>query len=99
MIAMLVLGYVETFDGAVRSARGNDRDFACKRHESFEDAGLAADVAPCRLRIAGGADRRLAFAVIAIAARLEHGRPADPIERGVKFGRLRNIGERSYRNT
>src|SRR5580700_10755429 len=45
MIAVLVLGDVETFHGAVVRARRHDRDFALERHEGFEDAGLAADVA------------------------------------------------------
>ena len=46
MIAVLVLGHVETFDRAVVAARGDDRNFALERHESFKDAGLAADLAP-----------------------------------------------------
>ena len=39
-------------------------------------------------------DRRLTLAVIAEAARLEHRRPADPLDRRRKLGRRSHIGER-----
>ena len=94
MVAVLVLGDVEAFDGAVVAARRDHRHLALERHERFEDAGLAADLAPGGSRIAAVADGRLAFAVIAEAAGLEHRGPADPLERGGKLGRRRDGGKR-----
>ena len=85
MIAVLVLGDVEAFDSAIVAARGDDGDFALERHESFEDAGLAADLAPGRFRIAAVLDRRLALAVVAEAAGLQHRRPADALDRRGKI--------------
>ena len=94
MIAVLVLGDVETFDRAVMRARRDHRDFALERHEGFEDAGLAADVAPGRRRIGAVLDRGLALAVIAEAARLQDRRPADALDRGrERLGRA-DIGKR-----
>src|SRR5580704_9356112 len=72
VIAVLVLGHIKTFNPAVPATRRDDRNLALERHEGFQDAGLAADVAPRGLRIAAIADRDLAFAVVAEAARFQH---------------------------
>src|ERR1700730_13265122 len=94
MSAVLVLGDVETFDTTIMSARGDDRHFAREWHEGFEDAGLAADLAPSGLRVAAVLHRPMALAVIAEAARLQDRRPADLLDRRLESGRLRNGGER-----
>src|SRR5690348_306658 len=49
MVAMLVLGDVETFDDAGLAARRDNRNLALERYERFEDAGLSAGLAPSRL--------------------------------------------------
>ena len=94
MVAVLVLGHVETCDGAIVGARGNNRNFALERHEGFENAGLAADLAPGGCGIAAVSDRRLALAVVTEAARLQNGRPADPLDRRGKLGGRSDSGER-----
>ena len=66
---------------AVMAARGDHRDLALEAHEGFEDRRLAADRAPRRGGIVAGAQRRLALAVIAEAAGLEHRRAPDRGER------------------
>ena len=91
---MLVLRHVETYDFAVVAARRDDRDFARERHESFENAGPRADLAPGRIGIAAVLDRRLAFAVVAEAPGLEHGRAADALDRRRQLGRRRDVRER-----
>src|SRR5262245_23342570 len=82
MVAVFVLGDVETFDLAAARARGDHRDLAFERDEGFEDCRLAADIAPGGLEIGAVADGRLALAVVAEAPRLQHRRPAEAIERG-----------------
>ncbi len=94
MILVFVLGNIEAFDQAVVAARGDDRDFAFERHERFEDTGLAADVAPCGFRIAAVLDRRLAFAVVAVTARLQHRRFADALDRCRQIARRGDRGKR-----
>ena len=64
------------------SARGDDGDLARERHEGFDDARLSADLAPRGREIGAVVDDCLAFAVVAEPPRLEHRRPADPVERG-----------------
>ena len=86
VIAMLVLGEVEAFDGAVGGAGGDHRYFADERHKGFEDRGLSADVLPGSLRGCVLGYRRLALAVIAEASRLQHGGTTDALERGRQFG-------------
>ena len=81
MIAVLVLGHIETLDSAVVAARGDHRYFALERHERFKDAGLATDVAPSRRRIGAVLDRGMAFAVIAEAARFQDGGTSDLLDR------------------
>ena len=81
VIAVLVLGDVETFHRAVVGARRHHRDLALERHEGFEDAGLAADVAPGRHRIGAVLDGGVALAVIAEAARFQDRGPADAFDR------------------
>ena len=83
--AVLVFADVEAFDGAVPSARGDDGDLARERHERFDDARLSADLAPRRREIGAVVDGCLAFAVVAEPPRLEHRRPADPVERGCEL--------------
>ena len=75
-------------------ARRDHRDLALERHEGFEDAGLAADVAPGRRRIGAVLDRGLALAVIAEAARLQNRRPADALDRRRERRGRADIGKR-----
>ena len=93
VIAVLVLGDIEAFDLAVLATRGDDRHFPLERHEGFEDAGLAADLAPGGLRIGAVADRRLAFAVIAEAARFQHRRPSNPLDHRRELAGLGDRGK------
>src|ERR1700677_1617016 len=94
MIAVLVLGDVETRDGSIVATRGDDGNFALERHKGLENTRLAADLAPGGLRIAAVPDRRLTLAVIAVAARLEHRRPAALRDRRRKRGCRSHIGKR-----
>ena len=81
---MLVFGDVEAFDMAVGRARGDHRDLALERNEGLEDRGFGAEVLPDPVRIVAVADDRLALAVIAEAAGLDHGRQADARDRGAQ---------------
>src|SRR5262249_27910884 len=82
VIAMLIFGEVEAFDGAVGGAGGDHRHFADERHKGFKDGRLCADVVPGGFRYGVLGYRRLALAVVAEAPRLEHGGTADAVERG-----------------
>ena len=84
VVAMLVFGDVEAFDLAVGRARGDHRDLALERNEGLEDRGFGAEVLPDLVRIVALADDRLALAVIAEAAGLEHGGQADARDRGAQ---------------
>src|SRR6202022_2536089 len=75
MVAVLVFGDVEAFDMAVSRARGNHGNLALERNEGLEDGGFGAKVLPDLVRIVAVADDRLALAVIAESAGLEHGGP------------------------
>ena len=77
VVAVLVFGDVEAFDLAVGAARGDHRDFALERNEGFQDRRFGAEVLPDPVGIVALADDRLALAVIAEAAGLEHGGQAD----------------------
>ena len=59
------------------AARGDHRDLALERHEGFEDRGFGAEVVPDLVEIVALADDRLALAVIAEAAGLDHRGQAD----------------------
>ncbi len=89
---MLVFGDVEAFDLAVGRARGDHRDLALERNEGLEDRGFGAEILPDPVRIVALADDRLALAVIAEAAGLEHGRQADARDRGPQGRRRRHVG-------
>ena len=89
MIAVFILGDVETFDGAVVPTRGDDGHLPLERHEGFEDAGLAADLAPRRRRIGAVFDGGVALAVVAEAARFQDRRLADPLQRRGQAPRAR----------
>ena len=89
---MLVFGDVEAFDMAVGAARGDHRDLALERNEGLEDGGFGAEVLPDLIRVVAVADDRLALAVVAEAAGLDHGRQADARDRGTQGRRRRHIG-------
>ena len=89
---MLVFGDVEAFDLAVGRARGDHRDLALERNEGLEDRGFGAEVLPDLVRIVALADDRLALAVIAEAAGLDHGGQADARDRGAQRSRRRHVG-------
>ncbi len=89
---MLVFGDVEAFDMAVSRARGDHRDLALERNKYFEDGGSGAEVLPDPVRIIAVADDRLALAVVAEAAGLDHRGQADARDRGAQGRRRRHIG-------
>ena len=89
---MFVFGDVEAFDLAVGRARGDHRNLALERNEGLEDRGFGGEVGPDLVRIVALADDRLALAVIAEAAGLEHGGKADFRDRGAQRRCRRHIG-------
>ena len=89
---MLVLGDVEAFDMAVGRARGDHRDLALERNEGLEDRGSGGEVFPDLVEIVALADDRLALAVIAEAAGLDHRGQADARDRGAQGLHRRYIG-------
>ena len=89
---MFVFGDVVTFDLAVRRARGDHGDLALERNERFEDRGFGAEVFPDLVEIVAFADDRLALAVIAEAAGLDHGGKADARDRRAQRFRRRHVG-------
>ena len=89
---MLVFGDVEAFDLAVGAARGDHRDLALERNEGLEDRGSGGEVLPDLVRIVALADDRLALAVIAEAAGLDHRGQADARDRGAQRLDRRYIG-------
>ena len=76
-LAMLVLGGVPEDVPAVGPAREDDREFRDEVDAGFGDRGLLADRGPRGLLRRARADPRLALAVIAIAAGLQHQRQAE----------------------
>ena len=74
MIAVIVLDHVEADDVTVGAARSDDRDLALERYERFEDRRPAPQARPGRVEIIAAADDRLALAVVAEAAGLQHRR-------------------------
>src|ERR1700730_4247863 len=82
MIAMLVLGRVETFDPAIRAARRYDRDLALEGHECLEDRRLGTACLESCGCLAALPDHGLALAVISETPGLEHGGLADLLESG-----------------
>ena len=94
VVAVLVLGHLETFDLAVAAARGDDRDLALEIDEAFEDAGRVLQRAPGGDRIAAFRDLGLALAVIAKPAGLQHGRQAGQRD---AVGQLRRAVDRRVR--
>ena len=80
MILVLVLGHVEAFDLAARGACRHHGNLAFERHEGLEDLRLAAQIVEQRRRLDAIADHRLALAVVAEAAGLQHGGPADALQ-------------------
>ena len=89
---MLVFGDVEAFDLAVGRARGDHRNLALEGNEGLEDRGFGAEVLPDLVRIVAVADDRLALAVIAEAAGLDHGGEADFRDRRAQRRRRRHFG-------
>ena len=87
VVTVFVLGHIEAFDGAVAPARRHHRDLALEVDEALEDRWRAADLVPGRDRVRAVADQGLAFAVVPEPPGLEHGRPADRIERRRQIGR------------
>ena len=77
MVAVLVLGDVETLDLAVAAARRDHRHLALEIDETFEDAGRVVQGSPRRGRVAAFCDLGLALAVVAELPRLQHRRQAD----------------------
>ena len=78
---------------AVAGAGEDDRDLAAEGDEGLQDRRRLADRPPGRHRVVAGADQRLALAVIAEAARLEHRRAAGAGERRIDVGERRDRGE------
>ena len=72
MVAVLVFGDVIAFDIAVDGAGRDHRDLAFERHEGLEDRGFGAEFVPDAVDVVALADHRLALAVIAEAAGLQH---------------------------
>ena len=89
---MLVFGDVEAFDMAVRRARGDHGDLALEGNEGLEDGRSRAEIVPDPVRVVARADDRLALAVIAEAAGLEHGRQPDARDRGAQARGRRHVG-------
>ena len=92
VIAVLVFGDVVTFDFTVDRARGDHGDLALERNEGFEDRGFGAEIFPDLSGIVAFADDRLALAVIAEAAGLDHGGKADARDRRVQGFNRRHVG-------
>ena len=89
---MFVFGDVEAFDMAVGGARGDHRDLALERDEGLEDRGSGGEIRPDLIRIVAFADDRLALAVIAEAAGLDHGGKADLRNRRPQSRGRRHVG-------
>ena len=66
------------------AARGDHRNFALERNEGFEDRGFGGKVLPDPSGSSPLADDRLALAVIAEAAGLDHRGQADARDRGAQ---------------
>ena len=90
VVAVLVGAQIVGGEGAGRGAGGHHRDLPLEGHEAFEDGGGAADLGPGGGGIGLGPDHHLALAVIAEAPGLEHGGPADPLERLGELGLVRD---------
>src|SRR5262245_46282752 len=95
MIAVLVLGRIETHDLPVCAARSYDRNLALELDEGFKNRRLRADCAEGRGGLARVPDHGLTLAVVAEAPRLEHGGLAESRKRNGEF--LGRCGGREWR--
>jgi hypothetical protein len=81
LVGVLVLGDVVDGDGAVLAARRNDRNLAIEGDMALQDGRLARHCRKRALGIGQRGDARLALAVVAEPAGLEHRRGADARQR------------------
>ena len=77
-VAVLVLDDGPAPDLAVAAAHADDRQLTVERDERFEDQWHAAELRPRRVDVGRRAQHRLALAVVAAAARLQHRRADRP---------------------
>src|SRR5439155_3016239 len=92
VIAVFVFCDVVTFDLTVRRTRGDHGNLALEWNEGFEDRGFGAEVCPDLSRVVAFANDRLALAVIAEAAGLDHGGKADARDCRVQGFNRRHVG-------
>ena len=84
---MQALGGVPDAGAAVRPASEDDREFGGEGDPTFGDGWFFANRGPGGWDFLFGADPRLSFAVVAVAARLEHEREVELADRSLNFGK------------
>src|SRR5262245_23209587 len=69
---------------SLEAAHGEQGNLALERHEPFEDQRRAPELLPGMGDVVLAAQDDLALAIVAVAARLEHGGQANPLDRAVE---------------
>ena len=83
-VAVLVLDDGPARDRAVEPTYRDDRQLAVERHERLDDQWQTAERGPRGVDVGVGAEHRLALAVVAAAAGLQHGRQPECGDRVVE---------------